>query len=225
MTDEFTPCPQQEDLVTLRRLTYAVMLRRQINKKEAFQAVEDITTANRHAIDVYAIKGSIVTKIVGEDRWDVGTDFWNEHGMSVDGAPSSPELWIAHERGEAQSIDGVGIQRHKAAAAAGFSSVVDLDFYVERGVSEMRKEQLIAAYAAIEYLLDDMWKSSQPLHYTGLMAIAIEVQKQYWADDTSNPKQDVTIREIREKYGLTEAKAKAVELVACPVDRTKGGAN
>lgn len=212
---------RREDLVTLRRLTYALMLHRRISKMQAVRVVEDMVTANTHGTDVFAITDDGVVKLEGQSRWDVGAEFWNCQGMNVDGNPPSSEQWIAHQRVESNAIDGVGIERHVAAGASGFDSIAELDNYVEKGTSEMRKEQLISAYAAIEYLMDDLWASSAPLYDSGLLRIAVEVQKEYWGDLTAPPKQDVIVRELRTKYDLSEAEAKAVERVACPIDRSK----
>ncbi|NML61798.1 hypothetical protein HHL21_12045 [Massilia sp. RP-1-19] len=212
---------RREDLVTLRRLTYAVMLHRGIPKIQAVRAVEDIVTANAHGTDVFAITDSGAEKVHGEARWDVGAEFWNCQGMDVNGNPPSTEQWIAHHRQESPSIDGVCLEKQVAADASGFESVDVLDLYVERGTSEMRRDQLIAAYAAIEFLMDDLLESSAPLYDSGLLSIAVEVQKEYWTDLTAPPKQDVIVRELRTRYDLSEAEAKAVERVACPIDRSK----
>ena len=60
-----------------------------------------------------------------------------------------------------------------------------------------------------------------PLHYTLLMKAAIEVQRKYWKNLDSQEKQEIIINEIMEKYSFTKEQAKAVERVACPVNRKK----
>ena len=60
-----------------------------------------------------------------------------------------------------------------------------------------------------------------PLHYTLLMKAAIEVQRKYWKNLDSQEKQEIIISEIMEKYSFTKEQAKAVERVACPVNRKK----
>jgi hypothetical protein len=60
-----------------------------------------------------------------------------------------------------------------------------------------------------------------PLHYTLLMKAAIEVQRDYWTDLETQEKQEIIINEIMEKYSFTKEQAKAVERVACPVNRKK----
>ena len=66
-------------------------------------------------------------------------------------------------------------------------------------------------------------KKSVPLHPDHLMAKAIEVQHKHWPDlDGIRPKADVIIAELRAQYPeLSEFKAKAIEAVACPVDRKR----
>ena len=64
-------------------------------------------------------------------------------------------------------------------------------------------------------------KDSSPLHYTLLMKAAIEVQRYYWKELEIQEKQEIIINEIMEKYSFTKEQAKAVERVACPVNRKK----
>lgn len=64
-------------------------------------------------------------------------------------------------------------------------------------------------------------KDSSPLHYTLLMKAAIEVQRDYWEDLEPQEKQEIIIHEIMKKYSFTKEQAKAVERVACPVNRKK----
>ncbi|MDR6585553.1 hypothetical protein [Herbaspirillum frisingense] len=56
-------------------------------------------------------------------------------------------------------------------------------------------------------------------HNVLLMKIAIEVQRDYWQDISSPPKQEALIAELMAKYRLSEVVAKAVERVACPINR------
>lgn len=58
-------------------------------------------------------------------------------------------------------------------------------------------------------------------HNTHLMKIAIQAQRDYWGNPESPPKQEVLIGELMEKYSLSEPEARAVERVACPINRKK----
>lgn len=58
-------------------------------------------------------------------------------------------------------------------------------------------------------------------HNVLLMKIAIEVQRDYWKNVSAPPKQEALIKELMAKYSLSEAVAKAVERVACPINRGK----
>jgi hypothetical protein len=66
-------------------------------------------------------------------------------------------------------------------------------------------------------------KKSVPLHPGHLMAKAIQVQHKHWTDlEGIRPKADVIIAELRAEYPeLSEFKAKAIEAVACPVNRKR----
>lgn len=215
-----------KDVVTLRRLTYALMVHQKISKAEAIRRVEELVNSENFARDAYAINDQAVEKIEGEDRWEVGCNFHNEQDITMSGEELGPEHWIERERVENPAIDGVGVNRDLTVAAGLFSSLNELDVFVEKGESEMRRELLMSAYSAIDYLIDEvrtiMTPDNAPIHFVELMKIAIEVQRTYWSEGAVVSKQATIVREIREKYGLTEAKAKAVELVACPWDRTKG---
>lgn len=64
-------------------------------------------------------------------------------------------------------------------------------------------------------------------HMTRALTLVAEVQNLYWGDSwkpgtTPTPKQDVIIRELKEKYVISGATASKVEFVACPIDRTTG---
>ena len=55
------------------------------------------------------------------------------------------------------------------------------------------------------------------------LALAIQARKDYWANYDPNlnnaPKAEPTAREIKEKYGLSQKQAEAIEIIACPVNR------
>ena len=209
------------------------MLHRGISQIKAVQVVEDIVNAGRFALDVFSIRGDQSERVEGEDRWEVGADFWNEQALNLNGEPPAPKYWIESERHEKAGVDWIGIERGEAAKCALFSSTDELNLFIEKGESKMRKSQLIAAYAAVDYLIeqnraltarfhnDKLSDSRRALHDTGLMKIAIEVQKKYWPDARATPKQEAIIPEIRAQYALSEAEAKAVERVACPIKRSK----
>ena len=83
------------------------------------------------------------------------------------------------------------------------------------------KNQLKEANAELERL-----SALVPPYPNGLMGLAIETQRKYWADrgakaKSSHPKQGVIVTELREKHGLSELKARSVEIVACPITRGK----
>lgn len=63
-------------------------------------------------------------------------------------------------------------------------------------------------------------KKSVPLYSDCLMGKAIEAQHKYWRNPEERPKATTIIGELREQYPeLSEAKAKAIEAVACPIER------
>lgn len=222
-----------DNLVTLRRLTYAIMLHRGISQLQAVRAVGDILNFDSYRISIYSISTTCAEKIIGEDRWEVGANFWNAQAMTNDGKPIPIKYRIKLGFDEDREIDGIGIQHQQAMIHGKFSSSEELNIFIERGESEMRKNLLISTYEAIDYLIEENKKTSaraynekfnasnRALHATGLMKAAIQVQKKYWEDPDSTPKQEVIISEIREEYGFTEAEAKAVERVACPKKRSK----
>ena len=55
------------------------------------------------------------------------------------------------------------------------------------------------------------------------LALAIQARKDYWANYDPNlnnaPKAEATAKELREKYNLSDNQAKAIEIVACPINR------
>lgn len=55
------------------------------------------------------------------------------------------------------------------------------------------------------------------------LALAIQARKDYWANYAPNlnnaPKAEPTAREIKEKYGLSQKQAEAIEIIACPINR------
>ena len=55
------------------------------------------------------------------------------------------------------------------------------------------------------------------------LALAIKARKDYWANYDPNlnnaPKAEATAKELREKYNLSDNQAKAIEIVACPINR------
>lgn len=66
----------------------------------------------------------------------------------------------------------------------------------------------------------DELKKSVPLHPGHLMGKAIEAQHKYWQDPEKRPKAEGIVRELRSQYyELSEARAKAIEAVACPIER------
>lgn len=66
----------------------------------------------------------------------------------------------------------------------------------------------------------DELKKSVPLHPGHLMGKAIEAQQKYWQDPEKRPKAEVIVRDLRSQYPeLSEARAKAIEAVACPIER------
>ncbi|MGP9796691.1 hypothetical protein ACT3UJ_04930 [Halomonas sp. 86] len=63
-------------------------------------------------------------------------------------------------------------------------------------------------------------ETSVPLHPGHLMAKAIEAQHKYWQDPEKRPKAEGIVRDLRSQHPeLSEAKAKAIEAVACPIER------
>lgn len=63
-------------------------------------------------------------------------------------------------------------------------------------------------------------KKSVPLHPGHLMGKAIEAQHKYWQDPEKRPKAEGIVRDLRSRHPeLSEAKAKAIEAVACPIER------
>jgi hypothetical protein len=64
-----------------------------------------------------------------------------------------------------------------------------------------------------------------PLHPEGLMKMAVEVQHDYWQSPGEvRPKAEVIVRDLRDKHPeISDAQARAVEKVACPVHRNRGG--
>jgi hypothetical protein len=70
-------------------------------------------------------------------------------------------------------------------------------------------------------------RSAIALHNTRLMKIALQIQREYWGDPIVNPRpnQEYLWGELQEKFGLNEKQAKAVELVACPIDRNRASKN
>ncbi|MEQ5855437.1 hypothetical protein NFI08_06995 [Halomonas sp. EF61] len=55
----------------------------------------------------------------------------------------------------------------------------------------------------------------------GLLKLAMEIQEEFWNGAKKPPKQDFLVAEIMRRYGVSEIKAKAIEAVACPIDRAK----
>ena len=55
------------------------------------------------------------------------------------------------------------------------------------------------------------------------LALAVKARKDYWANYDQNlnnaPKAEPTAREIKEKYGLSQKQAEAIEIIACPINR------
>ena len=55
------------------------------------------------------------------------------------------------------------------------------------------------------------------------LALAVKARKDYWANYDPNlnnaPKAEPTAREIKEKYGLSQKQAEAIEIIACPINR------
>lgn len=86
---------------------------------------------------------------------------------------------------------------------------------LEKEVECLRKE--------VEVLKEKLEKLElfAPLHPGGLMGLAIKVQHEYWRDpDNARPKAEVIVKTLmHENKSLSNAKAKAVEAVACPIER------
>lgn len=60
-------------------------------------------------------------------------------------------------------------------------------------------------------------------HMTHALMLVAEVQEQYWGDTWRSgrpPKQDVIIQDLMSTHGLSQARAKNIEYVASPIDRT-----
>jgi hypothetical protein len=211
------------DTVSLRRLVGAIQIHRGLSWNKSIGAVEDILNENFRAITVYRIIESGIEKMDDESRDDAGAEVWNVLGWSVfDEKPEfSVERWLSLDR-FANFADNACILRTDAVVAAGFDSLKILDEFILKASVAMQTEWLIQANDVVDYLLDYISDDpTRPAHNTALMKIAIEVQKKYWPEQSARPKQEVVIAEIQEHYGLTEAEAKAVERVACPVTRKK----
>jgi hypothetical protein len=84
------------------------------------------------------------------------------------------------------------------------------------------KTQLREAQGAVDDLRRTVGsKDAIAPHNTHLMKIAIEVQRNYWKDLSTPPKQETLCKELIQLYKLSKAEAQAVERVACPIDRKK----
>ncbi|SFV15480.1 hypothetical protein [Pseudoduganella namucuonensis] len=87
---------------------------------------------------------------------------------------------------------------------------------------EVLQAELRSAQATIDDLRRTAGdKDAIALHNTHLMKIAIQVQRDYWKDLNTPPKQEILCAELMEQYKLTKPEAQAVERVACPIDRKK----
>lgn len=97
--------------------------------------------------------------------------------------------------------------------------------HVSQQDQDKLKRELVALrqeVADLRSTVEDL-KRSVPLHPVRHMAKAIEVQHKYWQDPNDNrPKSAVIVAEMRAQYPeLSDANAKAIEQVACPIDRNK----
>lgn len=66
----------------------------------------------------------------------------------------------------------------------------------------------------------DELKKVVPLHPGHLMGKAIEAQYKHWQEPDKRPKAEGIVSDLRSQYPeLSEARARAIEAVACPVER------
>lgn len=87
---------------------------------------------------------------------------------------------------------------------------------------DLLRQQLADAQKTIKDLREIAGDGSgTALHNTHLMKIAIDVQKKYFSDPNNSQKQETLLNEIEEFYKLSAVEARAVERVACPIDRKK----
>lgn len=100
----------------------------------------------------------------------------------------------------------------------------------DRNEAEPEAALLRAQVSEMQKTIDELRRivgndSAAALHNTGLMRIALQVQRDYWRNPAEAPKQEILISELKEKYGLSQFEASAVERVACPIDRKKTSKN
>ncbi len=118
---------------------------------------------------------------------------------------------------DVENADLIPLQKEKA------ESVSELNQEIERLKSELEEKD--KKITELQTALDKM---DYPIHLNKFMendrlALAIQARKDYWANYAPNlnnaPKAEPTAREIKEKYGLSQKQAEAIEIIACPINR------
>ena len=105
------------------------------------------------------------------------------------------------------------------------SSQIDNNGYEEIKRLKSELEEKDKKIAELQTELDKM---DYPIQLNKFMendrlALAIQARKDYWSNYDPNlnnaPKAEPTAREIKEKYGLSQKQAEAIEIIACPINR------
>lgn len=118
---------------------------------------------------------------------------------------------------DVENADLIPLQKEKA------ESVPELNQEIERLKSELEEKD--KKITELQTALDKM---DYPIQLNKFMendrlALAIQARKDYWANYAPNlnnaPKAEATAKELREKYNLSDNQAKAIEIVACPINR------
>ncbi|MGP9632734.1 hypothetical protein ACT3R7_06680 [Halomonas sp. AOP43-A1-21] len=170
---------------------------------------------NLNAINDSVLMGDIATKNTQDHIDDDPQTWFLDHLSVIAWCQRAGYEWPLAQFMQSKQADVEQSAGDSELFAQTASQQSQTDFKQE--IDELREE-----VAELRSLIEEL-KRSVPLHPGGLMGKAIEVQHKYWQDpDNDRPKLEVIVSELKARNPeLSDARARAIEAVACPVDRKK----